>query len=329
MGLEYFCAGMNACLETTLSSDEITKNINKFFMKLLIRGLNLDELKDKVVQLVFSNKVLDLEAWEKLLKETILDSEAVQTSNKVVKMALSQAKEEYDDPTLPFISLYLLANSKKDIFIEAFKYVNLVKNGVDTVKDVKDMVETVKKSENKILTGIVAGIQTVVKGAQVVQQAMDPNQIKKDDLKSLMSYYINFITFLPVDIIDEFGEFGPVVSNITKILNTSFDKNFRDDFVENILFEKYKDGETINVKDFFTDNYSLLKDDRGIRVRMVQSYIKTLNPLDALLKPINQQLQAAQNYLQEQQKNLADNREQQNLNINQQGEQKEEEVKDQ
>ena len=319
MGLEYFCSGMNSCLETQLSADEITKNINKFFMKLLIRGLKLDEIKEKVIQLVFSNKVLDLEAWEKLLKETILDSEAVKTSNKVVKMALSQAKEEYNDPTLPFISLYLLSNSNLDIFVEAFKYVNLVKNGVDTVKDVKDMVETVKKSENKILTGIIAGIQTVVKGAQVVQQTMDPNQIKKEDLKSLMSYYINFITFLPVDIIDEFGEFGPVVSNITKILNTSFDKNFRDDFVENILFVKYNDGETINVKDFFTDNYSLLKDDRGIRIRMVQSYIKTLNPLDSILKPINQHLQSAQNYLKEQQKDLGNNQEQQNLNINKHG----------
>ena len=319
MGLEYFCSGMNSCLETQLSADEITKNINKFFMKLLIRGLKLDEIKEKVIQLVFSNKVLDLEAWEKLLKETILDSEAVKTSNKVVKMALSQAKEEYNDPTLPFISLYLLSNSNLDIFVEAFKYVNLVKNGVDTVKDVKDMVETVKKSENKILTGIIAGIQTVVKGAQVVQQTMDPNQIKKEDLKSLMSYYINFITFLPVDIIDEFGEFGPVVSNITKILNTSFDKNFRDDFVENILFVKYNNGETINVKDFFTDNYSLLKDDRGIRIRMVQSYIKTLNPLDSILKPINQNLQSAQNYLKEQQKDLGNNQEQQNLNINKHG----------
>lgn len=328
MGLDNFCAGMNSCLETILSADEITKNINKFFMRLLIRGLKLDEIKEKVIQLVFSNKVLDLEAWEKLLKETILDSEAVKTSNKVVKIALSQAKEEYDDPTLPFISLYLLSNSNLDIFVEAFKYVNLVKNGVDTVKDVKDMVETVKKSENKILTGIVAGIHTVVKGAQVAQQAIDPNQIKKADLKSLMSYYVNFITFLPVDIIDEFGEFGPVVSNITKILNTSFDKNFRDDFVENILFDKYKNSEIINVKDFFTDNYSVLKDDRGIRVRMVQSYIKTLNPLDAILKPINQQLQAAQNYLQEKQKDLDNNQEQQYLNINKQ-EEPHEELKEQ
>ena len=109
------------------------------------------------------------------------------------------------------------------------------------------------------------------------------------------------------------------MSNITKILNTSFDKNFRDDFVENILFVKYNNGETINVKDFFTDNYSLLKDDRGIRIRMVQSYIKTLNPLDSILKPINQHLQSAQNYLKEQQKDLGNNQEQQNLNINKHG----------
>ena len=67
-----------------------------------------------------------------------------------------------------------------------------------------------------------------------------------------------------------------------------------------------------------------MKDDRGIRIRMVQSYIKTLNPLDAILKPINQQLQAAHNYLKEQQKDLDNNQEQQYLNINKQEEPHEE-----
>ena len=234
MGLEYFCAGFQACLDSSLSADDITKNLNRFFMNLIIRGLKLEEIKDKVVQLLFSNKALDLDAWENLLKENILNNEAVQTSNKVVKMALYDAKDNYGDSTLPFISLYLLSNSNLDIFVEAFKYINLAKNGVDTVKDVKNMVETIQNSKS-ILTGIVAGIQTAVKGAEVVKQAFDPNQIKREDLKNLTSYYLNFITLLPVSIIDEFGEFGPVYSNITKILNTAFDKNFRDEFVENII----------------------------------------------------------------------------------------------
>jgi len=269
-------------------------------MSLLIRALNIDEIKERVVKLLFSGKALDLDEWEKLLKETILDNEAVQTSNKVVKIALADAKDQYDDSTLPFFSLYLLSNSNLNTFIEAFKYINLAKNGVDTVGEVKDMVETIQNS-NSILTGIVAGIKTAVKGAQVVKQAFDPNQIKKVDLKNLTSYYLNFITLLPVSIIDEFGEFGPVYSNITKILNSSFNKTFRDEFVENYIFTKYQEGETINVKDFFTDNYEILKDDRAIRIRMVQSYIKTLNPLDSILKPINIQFQLGANNEQEQQ----------------------------
>ena len=284
MGVDVLCDSLQACLDSTLSAEDITKNINKFFMNLLIRTLNLDEIKEKVVKLLFSSKALDLDEWEKLLKENIIDNEAVQTSNKVVKTALDDAKAQYGDSTLPFISLYLLSNSNLDTFIEAFKYINLAKNGVDTVKDVKDMVETIQNSSS-IFSGIVTGIKTAVKANQVIKQAFDPNQIKKEDLKRLTSYYLNFITVLPVNIIDEFGEFGPVYENITRILNTAFDKQFRDEFVENTLFSNYKDSETINVKDFFTDNYETLKNDRKIRINMVQAYIKTLNPLDELLKP--------------------------------------------
>ena len=284
MGVDVFCDGLQACLDSTLSAEDITKNINKFFMNLLIRTLNLDEIKEKVVKLLFSSKALDLDEWEKLLKENILDNEAVQTSNKVVKTALDDAKAQYGDSTLPFISLYLLSNSNLDTFIEAFKYINLAKNGVDTVNDVKDMVETIQNSSS-IFSGIVTGIKTAVKANEVIKQAFDPNQIKKEDLKKLASYYLNFITVLPVNIIDEFGEFGPVYENITRIMNTAFDKQFRDEFVENTLFSNYKDSEIINVKDFFTDNYEALKNDRKIRINMVQAYIKTLNPLDELLKP--------------------------------------------
>ncbi len=284
MGVDVFCDSLQACLDSTLSAEDITKNINKFFMNLLIRTLNLDEIKEKVVKLLFSSKALDLDEWEKLLKENILDNEAVQTSNKVVKTALDDAKAQYGDSTLPFISLYLLSNSNLDTFIEAFKYINLAKNGVDTVKDVKDMVETIQNSSS-IISGIVTGIKTAVKANEVIKQAFDPNQIKKEDLKKLTSYYLNFITVLPVNIIDEFGEFGPVYENITRIMNTAFDKQFRDEFVENTLFSNYKDSEIINVKDFFTDNYEALKNDRKIRINMVQAYIKTLNPLDELLKP--------------------------------------------
>lgn len=49
---------------------------------------------------------------------------------------------------------------------------------------------------------------------------------------------------------------------------------------------------------------------------MVQSYIKTLNPLDALLKPINLQLQEAIKYAKEQQNAFDNNQEYNKENVN-------------
>ena len=292
MGSDTFCSGLGSCLSSTLTADEVTKNINKFFKNLIIRGLKLEEIKEKIVNLLFSRKFFDFDSWKNLLKENILNSEAVQTSNKVVEKAVSDAKEIYNDSTLPFIALFLLSTSNLNIFIEAFKYLNLAKCGIDTVKDVKGSIENVANSTKgkSILSGIVAGIQTgietISKANELVKQAIDPNMVKKDYLKSLISYYVYFITILPVDIIDEFGEFGEVYSNITSILNSSFDKKFRDEFVENTIFKNFQD-ETINATNFFNETYEKLKNDTQIRIMMVQSYIQTLNPLDDLLKPLS------------------------------------------
>ena len=53
-----------------------------------------------------------------------------------------------------------------------------------------------------------------------------------------------------------------------------------------------------------------MKNDRAIRIRMVQSYIKTLNPLDAILKPMNIQIQVGRFNDQEQQQPQIQNGEQ-------------------
>lgn len=285
MGLSNTCLGLQKCLEECLSADDITETINAFFKDLIIRSLNLADIKDKIVDLLFSSKVLDLEAWTTLLKEKILNNKAVKTSNKVVQIAIEDAKKLYDDPTLPFISLFLLSTSNLKIFIEAFKYANLLKNSIYTVNGIKETVEAIKDSKS-VITGILGGIGIALQTNEVLKQAVDPNQIKREDLVKLTSYYIYFITILPVNIISEFNELEEKYENATKILNTSFDIKFRDKFVENNFFTKFKDDETININDFFNENYEYLKNDKSIRINMVQAYIRTLNPYDVILKPI-------------------------------------------
>lgn len=274
MGVGALCDRVGVCNELLLNLDDIVENLDKFFLKLVIRALKLSDIKEKVKSLLFSTKVLDIEAWKSLLNEEILNSEAIKTSKKVVEVALEDAKEKYKDQTLPFIILFFLADSDLSTFIDAFKYINLAQNAGETINDVKEVIDTVKSGG--ILSGIKAGIGLIKKGTEVVKQAFDPNFIKKEDLKTLCSYYINFITLLPVNIIDEMGEFGPVYSNVTKILNGAFDVDIQKKFVEDKIFFKYMNSDKIDVKEFFTDNYETLKKDNLIRRGLVETFIKDL-----------------------------------------------------
>lgn len=274
MGVGALCDRVGVCNELLLNLDDIVENLDKFFLKLVIRALKLSDIKEKIKSLLFSTKVLDIEAWKSLLNEEILNSEAIKTSKKVVEVALEDAKEKYKDQTLPFIILFFLADSDLSTFIDAFKYINLAQNAGETINDVKEVIDTVKSGG--ILSGIKAGIGLIKKGSEVVKQAFDPNFIKKEDLKTLCSYYINFITLLPVNIIDEMGEFGPVYSNVTKILNGAFDVDIQKKFVEDKIFFKYLNSDKIDVKEFFTDNYETLKKDNLIRRGLVETFIKDL-----------------------------------------------------
>ena len=274
MGVGALCDRVGVCNELLLNLDDIVENLDKFFLKLVIRALKLSDIKEKIKSLLFSTKVLDIEAWKSLLNEEILNSEAIKTSKKVVEVALEDAKEKYKDQTLPFIILFFLADSDLSTFIDAFKYINLAQNAGETINDVKEVIDTVKSGG--ILSGLKAGIGLIKKGTEVVKQAFDPNFIKKEDLKTLCSYYINFITLLPVNIIDEMGEFGPVYSNVTKILNGAFDVDIQKKFVEDKIFFKYMNSDKIDVKEFFTDNYETLKKDNLIRRGLVETFIKDL-----------------------------------------------------
>ena len=274
MGVGAICDKIEVCNEILLTLDDIVQNLDKFFLGLIIRHLKLDEIKEKIKTLLFSSKALDIDKWKEFLEEEILNSEAVKTSKKVVEAALEDAKNKYSDQTLPFITLFYLADSDKKTFIEAFKYINLSTNAIDAIDDVKDVVSTVKSGG--LLAGLKAGINLVKKSSEVVKQAIDPNLIKREDLKILTSYYVNFITLLPVNIIDQMGEFGEVFGNVTKILNEAFNVDFQKKFVEEKIFSKYNQFYKININDFFTDNYNILKNDNIIRRDLVQNYIKDL-----------------------------------------------------
>jgi len=113
-------------------------------------------------------------------------------------------------------------------------------------------------------------------------QAQNPSMIRINDLKNLMSYYINFLTLLPVNLLSQFGEGSPMRGYFVTVLNNAFNKNVQNTFVNSKLFAGYEGRNEINVEEFFEKNYNVLKDDNQLRKDFVNNYIKSLSATDVI-----------------------------------------------
>ncbi len=265
---------------TKLNADEIVANINKLFQGMLIRQFGVDQITDKVRSRIASGNIADIQGWKNFLNDEIYNSEYGQTSRALVSEAMQDAQTNYNDQTLPLLSLLFLANSDKENFLSAFKAVNLARRTKETGNQIMDVVNT--GLQGGILAGIKSGLGAIRNVTGTVQQAVNPSMIRKDDLRNLASYYVNFLTLLPVNLLANHNEGLPMKRYFVPVLNNAFNRNVQNTFVDNNLFAKYNNQDDINVDQFFGDNYSVLKDDNGLRKGLVTSYINSLSPTDVI-----------------------------------------------
>lgn len=263
-----------------LNSDQIVENINKLFQGMLIRQFGVDQIKEKVKSRISSGQVTDIEGWKTFLNDEIYNSEYGQTSRALVNEAMQDARTNYNDQTLPLLSLLFLANSDQNNFVNAFKAVNLAKRGQSVGVDIQNVLNTGK--QGGILAGITSGLGMINNVTGVMHQAVNPNLIRREDLKNLMSYHVNFLTLLPVNLLAQHNEGLPMKNYYIPVLNKAFNKTVQDRFVEDSLFAKYNNQEEIDVQQFFGDNYSTLKNDNMLRKGLVDNYINNLTPNDII-----------------------------------------------
>ena len=247
---------------------------------MLIRQIGIEEIKEKIKSRVFSSQVTDIEGWKKFLNDEIYNSEYGQTSRALVGEAMQDAKTNYNDQTLPILSLLFLSNSNKDTFINAFKAINLAKKGQSAGNNIASVVKAGK--QGGILGGLAAGIGAIKNVQGAVHQAANPNLIKREELKTMMSYHMNFLTLLPVNILAKHNKGIPMKGYFIKVLNNAFNKNVQNRYVEETLFANYNNQEEINVEQFFGDHYLTLTNDNGLRKGLVTKYITDLSPTEVI-----------------------------------------------
>ena len=272
-----------------LDPDQILSNLNKFFQGMLIRTSGIDQIKERVLSRITSKQVVDIEGWKNFVNEEIYNSEFGQTTKAVVTTAMQDAKTNYNDQTLPLLSLLFLANSDQATFVNAFKAVNLAQRAGQVGSNIQNVANNFQNNfQNNYMNpqgflNFASGVQNAFNNiGGVYNQAVNPNMIRINDLKNLMSYHVNFLTLLPVNLIAQYGEGSPMKKYFTTVLNNAFNKEVQNNFVNNKLFMGYEGKEEVDVNEFFNQNYNTLKDDNQLRKDLVTNYISTLSPTDIL-----------------------------------------------
>jgi hypothetical protein len=270
-----------------LDADQILANLNKLFQGMLIRSSGVDQIKERVVARIKSKDVADIEGWKNFVNEEIYNSEFGQTTKALVTNAMQDAKANYNDQTLPLLSLLFLANSDQSTFLNAFKAVNLAQRAGQTGANIQNVYNMIPGNLSGLtgqgIFGIASGVKNIINNVGgVVHQAQNPNLVRINDLKNLVSYYINFLTLLPVNLLGKFGEGSPMKGYFITVLNNAFNKGVQDTFVNNTLFTGYEGKEEVNVEEFFNQNYNTLRNDNQIRKDFVTSYINNLTPTDII-----------------------------------------------
>lgn len=96
-------------------------------------------------------------------------------------------------------------------------------------------------------------------------------------MENLISYYINFITLLPVNILSKYKEGVSTKNYFNDVLNNAFTKEVQKNFLKNKILKKYEGKEEIKIEEFFNDHYYTLKDDNQLRKDFVSNYINSLS----------------------------------------------------
>ena len=272
---------MGICQSVTrniLNADLILENINKFFSGLVIRQLGIDTIVEKVKQFIMSGQATNTQAWQSFLNQEIYNSQFAQTSQAFVGEAMNDAQANYGDQTLPLLSLLFLCNSDQSTFVNAFKAVNLAKNAQSAGGQVQNAIQA--GMQGGLMAGLAQGFGAVRNVVNVAHQAQNPNMISRSDLKNLCSYFVNFVTLLPVNLLAKYGEGSQMKGYYMNVLNNAFNKSVQDRYVESTLFGNYAGQEQINVDQFFGNNYNNLKDDNALRKGLVTNYISNLSVND-------------------------------------------------
>ena len=270
---------MGVCGETRnkknlLNPEILLKEINNLFKTMKIRKSTIEDISEKVLTRIANSP--SEEELKSFLKEQFSNEEGnyKSTIDHLINEEMEQAKIKGDE-TLSLVSLLFLSQSIREKFINLFKSINLAKKAKSAGADVMNVINNGMKGG--IVAGIVSGLGAIQNISGAVNQVSNPSTIRKFDLKNIIGLYINMISLLSANALDNNrGDCKEARNYYFVVLRKAFDKNRQKKYLDENFFNGIGQDE-IKIEEFFGENLEKLKNDSEIRNDLVTNYLNSLS----------------------------------------------------
>lgn len=253
--------------------ESILNNTNEFFKGLKIHQTDanrlLELLQEKLPKLLKADK----DGLKTFLIEESGNPNYPESTKEFIGELINSAKLNFKDESLPLLAILFYASSQRDIFINSFKFINLAFRAGNVTGNALEILN--QGFSKGVMDVAFKGFGVVKEAVGVAKQTQDLNKIRKDDLHKFLSYYVNFISYLPASILAKHSNEGVQIGdNYHSLLcNNVFNSNEQKNFVDQ-YFKKYEDfkEKEIDINYFFLDCYTDLKNDEEVRKKFLLDY---------------------------------------------------------
>ena len=203
--------------------------LDLFWNGILIRNKSLNDIVDLIRTKKKGTGNIDKKKWDLFIEALLINPDYKEISYKLFNNSLNEARKKNNEG-LFFLSLLFLGKGNETELTKNFLSIAMTQGGL----------------KNSILINL----------------NNSKNLIKKESLYELISFYVNMISLMNVEILSDINDNKEI---FIQELNNKFCLENQKQFIDNKIFENYQNDEDIEIESFIIDKFTILINDTYIR----------------------------------------------------------------
>ena len=214
-----------------------------FWNGILIRNKSLNDIVDLIRTKKKGTGNIDKKKLDLFIEALLINPDYKEISYKLFNNSLNEARKKNNEG-LFFLSLLFLGKGNETELTKNFLSIAMTQGGL----------------KNSILINL----------------NNSKNLIKKESLYELISFYVNMISLMNVEILSDINDNKEI---FIQELNNKFCLENQKQFIDNKIFENYQNDEDIEIESFIIDKFTILINDTYIRQWIYQIITPNQNSL--------------------------------------------------